>query len=213
MSKPLLWWLALLDVVGLPCATMWIIWREPPRVSYAWVILPVWLVISIAIQRDTPKTMGLRADNLWPALRRATSVLGPMALALIIIGYSFGNRMPNAPGALAPQHFWNYFAFCLLQQVTLNSFLSNRLYFLIGREWPTAFIAAAIFAAFHWPNPVLIPSTFFVGVVMSLLFIRERNILPLAAWHMVLGILLGWALPVAWHHGLRVGPGYYTFHR
>jgi CAAX prenyl protease-like protein len=211
VNKPLFWWLALLDVVGLPCATMWIIWHEPPRVSYAWIALPLWLVGSIVIQRDTPKSLGWRADNLWPASRRASYLLGPMALALIVIGYSFGNRLPEAPGAFAPHHFWNYFAFCLLQQVTLNSFLSNRLYFLTHRVWPAAFIAAAIFATFHWPNPVLIPATFFVGAVMSWLFLRERNVLPLAVWHMALGILLGWALPLAWHHGLRVGPGYNTF--
>lgn len=212
MNKRVLWWLALLDVIGLPTATMWIIWRHPPRVSNAWIFLPAWLVASILIHRDTPKTLGWRADNLWPAFRRATIVLGPMAAALIPIGYAFGNRMPHGPGAFAPHHFWNYFAFCLLQQVTLNSLLSNRLYFLTQRIWPTAIFAAIIFAVFHWPNPVLIPATFFVGMAMSWLFIRERNILPLALWHMVLGILLGWALPIAWHHGLRVGPGYYTFH-
>ncbi len=212
MSKPVIWWLALLDVVGLPCAAMWIIWREPPQVSHAWILLPVWLVASIVIHCDAPTTLGLRADNLWPAARRATFVMGPMAAALIAIGFAIGMRIPHAPGTFAPHHFGNYFAFCLLQQVTLNSLLSNRVYFLTRRTWPTAFLAAAIFAAFHWPNPVLIPATFIAGVAMSWLFIRERNILPIAAWHMVLGILLGWALPLAWHHGLRVGPGFYTFH-
>jgi len=211
MKKPLLWWLALLDVSVLPVVVLWIIWYAPPRASHAWIVLPVWLIASFVIHRDTPKTLGMRADNLWPALRRATILLGPMVAALIVTGFLFGMHVPNAPGAFAPQHFVNYFAFCLLQQVALNSLFSNRLFFLTQRTWATALLAGTIFAALHWPNPVLIPATFIAGIVTSWLFIRERNILPLALWHMALGLTLSWALPIAWHHALRVGPGYSTF--
>ena len=203
--------LALLDVIGLPFAAMWIIWRQPPQVSHAWILLPAWLIASFLIQRDSPKTLGLRADNLWPAFKRASIVLGAMAAALILVGILRGVRIPTSAGIFAPKHFWNYFAFCLLQQVALNSLFSNRIYFLTKRIGISAFIAGIIFATLHWPNPVLMPATFVAGVVMSWLFLKQRNILPLAIWHMVLGILIGWALPIAWHHGLRVGPGYYTF--
>jgi len=203
--------LALLDVIGLPFAAMWIIWREPPQVSHAWMLLPVWLIASFLIQRDSPKTLGLRADNLWPAFKRASVVLGGMAAALILLGILLGVQIPKSSGILSPRHFWNYFAFCLLQQVALNSLFSNRIYFQTKRIWISAFIAGSIFAILHWPNPVLMPATFVAGVAMSWLFLKERNILPLAVWHMVLGILIGWAMPIAWHHGLRVGPGYYTF--
>jgi membrane protease YdiL (CAAX protease family) len=203
--------LALLDVIGLPFAAMWIIWRQPPQVSHAWILLPAWLIASFLIQRDSPKTLGLRADNLWPAFKRASIVLGATAAALILVGILRGVRIPTSAGIFAPKHFWNYFAFCLLQQVALNSLFSNRIYFLTKRIGISAFIAGIIFATLHWPNPVLMPATFVAGVVMSWLFLKQRNILPLAIWHMVLGVLIGWALPIAWHHGLRVGPGYYTF--
>jgi hypothetical protein len=204
--------LAILDVTALPCATMWIIWREPPRTSHAWILLPVWLIASFAIHKDTTRTLGMRADNLWPAFRRATLILGPMAVGLILIGLARGVRIPTAPGTFAPHHFWNYFAFCVLQQVALNSMFSNRAFFLTNRIPVSALTSGTIFAVLHWPNPVLMPATFIAGFAMSWLFLRERNILPLALWHMVLGLLLGWSMPIAWHHGLRVGPGYYTFH-
>jgi hypothetical protein len=203
--------LGLLDVIGLPCAAMWIIWREPPRISHAWILLPVWMIASFAIHSDTTRTLGWRADNLWPAFRRASLVLGPMAIGLILLGFVRGVRIPNSPGTFAPRHFWNYFAFCLLQQVALNSLLSNRIFFLTKRIPTSALFTGIIFATLHWPNPVLMPATFVAGFAMSWLFLRERNILPLAVWHMILGILIGWALPIAWHHGLRVGTGYYTF--
>ena len=203
--------LALFDVIGLPIAAMWIIWREPPQVSHAWILLPVWLIASFLIHKDSPKTLGLRADNLSPAFKRASIVLGAMAAALILLGILRSVRIPRTPGIFGPKHFWNYFAFCLLQQVALNSLFSNRIYFLTKRIWVSALIAGIIFAILHWPNPVLTPAAFVAGVVMSWLFLKERNILPLAIWQMVLGILVGWAMPIAWHHGLRVGPGYYTF--
>ena len=68
-----------------------------------------------------------------------------------------------------------------------------------------------IFAALHWPNPVLVPLTLLGGFAMCLLFARERNIIPLTLGQAVLGALTWWAFPIAWHHSMRIGPGYYTF--
>jgi len=82
-----------------------------------------------------------------------------------------------------------------------------------GKGVPVALLAGTLFAALHWPNPVLIPLTFAGGAAMSFLFLRQRNILPLALGQAILGLLISWAFPVAWHHAMRVGPGYLTFRR
>jgi len=74
-------------------------------------------------------------------------------------------------------------------------------------------LAGTIFAALHWPNPLLIPLTFIGGATMAWFFARERNIIPLAIGQGILGTLVWWAFPVAWHHGMRVGPVFYTFIR
>ncbi|MGB6599267.1 MAG: CPBP family intramembrane glutamic endopeptidase, partial [Candidatus Acidiferrum sp.] len=87
-----------------------------------------------------------------------------------------------------------------------------RILYAFEKPRVTATVAGAIFAAVHWPNPVLVPLTFIGGVAMSWLFIRERNIIPLAVGQAILGTLVWWAFPLAWHHGMRVGPGYYSFH-
>ena len=42
------------------------------------------------------------------------------------------------------------------------------------------------------------------------MFGRQRNIIPLAIGQAILGSLIFWAFPLAWHHHLRVGPGYYS---
>jgi membrane protease YdiL (CAAX protease family) len=113
---------------------------------------------------------------------------------------------------IEPRRFIGYLAFCLLQQVALNSFLTNRLLGYFEKAWPAAVLAGVLFAALHWPNPVLVPLTLVGGVAMSWLFAHERNILPLALGQAILGALVWWAFPLAWHHSMRVGPGFWSFH-
>ncbi len=112
-----------------------------------------------------------------------------------------------------PRRFWGYLVFCLLQQVGLNSFLMNRLLAAFEKPLPAALVAGSLFAVLHWPNPVLVPLTFLGGVGMAWLFATERNILPLTMGQAILGALVWWAFPVAWHHSMRVGPGFRLFHQ
>jgi len=187
------------------------IWRLQASTWSSWLVLPVWMFASFLIHRDTPKTIGWRADNLWLATKRSALVFLPCIVALCAIGVVLGAVHSPTRHLLIPHRFFGYMAFCLLQQVGLNSYLTNR---LIGAMDSTAFaslLAGAIFAALHWPNPVLVPLTFIGGVAMAWLFARERNIIPLAIWQGILGTLVWRAFPVAWHHAMRVGPGFYHF--
>ncbi len=202
----------LAEALALCAYIAWYIWQLQDAYWQSWVIFPIWLVVSFLIHRDTPQTLGWRGDNLWAATSRAALVLIPLMVALGIVGLFLGALHRPPSHLLIPKHFFSYMAFCLLQQVGLNSFLTNRL--LSATESPVraSLLSGAIFAGLHWPNPVLIPLTFIGGVAMSWLFARERNILPLAVAQGILGTLVWWAFPVAWHHALRVGPGFYRFH-
>ncbi|HET9399663.1 MAG TPA: CPBP family intramembrane glutamic endopeptidase [Candidatus Acidoferrales bacterium] len=203
--------LALLDVVAIPLLTLWAIWRMVPD-SRAWLVLPGWVAMSFFVHRDTPKTLGWRADNFFRAAIRASLLLGPMAVALFAAGCARGSSTAALTRGLSFRHLWNYFAFCLLQQVALNSLITNRLLYVTrDSRLISAAISAGIFALLHWPNPVLVPMTLVGGFAMCWLFARERNILPLALWQAVLGSLIAWSFPAAWHHNLRVGPGYFTW--
>jgi membrane protease YdiL (CAAX protease family) len=189
----------------------WYIWRLQFTHPNSWLAFPVWLVLSFALHRDTPKTLGWRADNLWPATKQAAAFLGGCILALCAAGIYLGawHRMPAH--FIEPHRFVGYFSFCLLQQIALNSYLMNRLLSAIERPWVAALASSMIFAALHWPNPVLVPLTLAAGFAMCWLFARERNIIPLTLGQAVLGGLVWWAFPIAWHHSMRVGPGYYAF--
>jgi len=119
------------------------------------------------------------------------------------------HRLPTH--LIEPKHFGSYLAFCLLQQVGLNSFLMNRLLAAFETPLPAALVAGVLFGALHWPNPVLVPLTFAGGVAMTWLFAKERNILALALGQAILGALVWWAFPLVWHHSMRVGPGFGEF--
>ena len=187
------------------------IWRWQAAYPFSWIILPVWLAASFLLHRDTPKTLGWRADNLWPATRQGLLLFGIYIAAVCAAGLALGalRRLPEH--LIDHRRFLGYFAFCLLQQVAVNSYLMNRLLSAVDRPVIAAFLSSTIFAALHWPNPVLIPVTLIGGFGMCMLFARQRNILPLTLGQAILGGLVWWAFPIAWHHSMRVGPGYYSF--
>jgi Type II CAAX prenyl endopeptidase Rce1-like len=204
--------LSLVEGLALSAYIGWYIWQLQAAKPDSWIVFPVWLVISFLFHRDTPKSLGWRADNLWPATRRAALVFGLFMAAVCAVALWIAVYDQRPAHSMSLHRFLAYSAFCLLQQVALNSYLTNRLLCALQNTPWSALLAGAIFSALHWPNPVLVPLTFVGGAAMSWLFARERNILPLALAQAILGTLVWWAFPVAWHHGMRVGPGYYAFH-
>jgi membrane protease YdiL (CAAX protease family) len=202
--------ISFLDVACVPVFIGWFIWRGQFLAPKAWLWAVGWVVASFLLHRDTPKALGMRADNLWPATKQAAVIFGAFAVALLATGWVLRQPLDAPPNYRSFGRLWHYFGFCLVQQVVLNSLVTNRLLSLVKRRWLASVIAGAIFAALHWPNPVLVPLTLIAGVAMCWMFARERNILPLAAGQALLGSLAWWAFPIAWHHMLRVGPGYYA---
>jgi len=189
------------------------IWQWQAASPRSWWILAAWMVLSAALRHDTPKTLGWRADNLWATTRRAVPFFVIASLAVCGVGLFLGMLQRLPAHLIEPRRFIGYLSFCFLQQVALNSYLTNRLLSYFEKEWQAALLAGVLFAALHWPNPVLVPLTLLGGVAMSWLFARERNILPLALGQAILGALVWWAFPLAWHHSMRVGPGFWAFHQ
>jgi hypothetical protein len=201
----------LLEALAFPIFVSLYIWRWQEASPKTWLIFPVWLLLSFALHRDTPQTIGCRADNLKPATRRAAPIFLLFFIALGIIGVTLGALHRTPVHFIAPKRFVGYFAFCLLQQIGLQSLTMNRLVSGLRSPAVATFVGGLLFGALHWPNPVLVPLTFVGGTVMCWLFARDRNILPLVLGQAILGGLVWWAFPLAWHHSMRVGPGYNTY--
>ena len=210
MKQRALHWFSLADVTLLPAFIMWFIWRLQFVAPRTWMLFAVWLAVSFILHRDTPKTLGWRTDNLWDATKQALVVFSVATAAILVAGLMFDAPRQLTSGPISARHVGAYFAFCIVQQVALNSLVHNRMLSLVSNEWAAAAATGAIFAACHWPNPVLVPLTFGGGAVMAWMFGRVRNIIPLAMGQAVMGLLMGWAFPETWHHHMRVGPGYYN---
>ena len=126
--------LAICDVAGVPVFIGWFIWRGQFVAPHAWVCAVGWLVASFLLQRDTLKTLGIRPDNLWPAAKQAVIVYGACALALFVIGMALRQPLHSPPNYRSFGRLWTYFSFCLVQQIALNSLLTNRLLSLVKRR-------------------------------------------------------------------------------
>jgi hypothetical protein len=204
--------LRLLEVFGFTAFVAWYIWQLQAAVWYSWIVFAIWLVVSFVLNQDTPQSLGWRADNLWAATKRSAIAFLPCAFVIFAAGILLASSQHFIHPTLVPKRFFSYMAFCLLQQVGLNSLVTNRLLSAMENPVRASFVAGTLFALLHWPNPVLVPLTWIGGMLMSWLFAKERNILPLTLWQGILGTLVWWAFPLAWHHAMRVGPGFYHFH-
>ncbi len=134
---------ALPEALAFSVFVMGYIWRLQSSALNWWLVFPAWLMLSFAFHRDPPKTLGWRADNLWPALRQAFVPFAVFIAAISITGLFLGalQRLPSH--LIQPHRFIGYFAFCVLQEVGLQSFLMNRLLAAFGRPFSAALDALA----------------------------------------------------------------------
>src|ERR1700747_2898498 len=97
------------------------IWRWQAASPRSWWVLAAWMVVSVLARRDTPKTLGWRADHLWAAAPEAIAFFTIASLGICGVGF-FSGMLQRLPAHLVePRRFTGYLAFCLLQQVALNS--------------------------------------------------------------------------------------------
>ncbi|HYR85212.1 MAG TPA: CPBP family glutamic-type intramembrane protease [Terriglobia bacterium] len=167
------------------------------------------LVLTFFIHRDTLQNLGIGSRGLISGLKTLAAPTAAVAGILLFAATLSGKLDINS---MAADKWWGlgrYFAWCLFQEFGLQSFFTNRLSAIFKQPNRTAWASAVVFGSFHIPNPVLIPVTLAGGYLLTRIFMKHRNLVPLAVAQAIVGSLLSMALPPGWHHGLRVGPGYY----
>lgn len=102
-----------------------------------------------------------------------------------------------------------YYWGALAQQVFMNGYFVNRLASGFQNQKLTVFVTGILFGLVHLPNPVLTPVTFLGGMLSAYFFQRNKNVYLLALFHTLLAVTIKYFLPHAWHHNLRVGPGFF----
>jgi len=201
--------LAAIEILVVFATVELYVWRWQRIYPDVAIYLLAFIVATFFVHRDGFEKLGFGSRGFLSTLGYLWLPTLAAGGSLILLGWingSFAN-LRMAPSSV--NSFGRYFAWCVFQQFGMQSFFTNRLADFIEDANHAAWISAAIFGCIHIPNPVLIPVTFLGGYLLSRLFLRNRNILPLAFAQAVVGILLSITLPATWHHGLRVGPGYY----
>jgi hypothetical protein len=187
------------EAVAFAAGAMLFIWR-PREVSPYWVaVLVAAMLASFWRHAETAVSLGLGID----AGLRAGRAWWPAWLVLIPVTLWLArNRLSGAAG-----HALVYLVWCVAQQLAYQKMVSDRLREGLGPGWGTRTVSGALFAMVHAPNPVLMPATFVWGIASSYLFERFPSVIALGILQFFLSTVLFLLTPLAWNHGMRVGPG------
>ena len=192
---------------GLILVTIWT--PRPWQRWFYWAAI-AWVAISTCISFSGWKAMGFGAAGLRRSLWVVGLAAALAAAAVALAGNLHTLRAPNGLlgwiGAFAGYVLWAF-----VQQFLLQGYFLLRLLRLLPGQKQAAVVAAGIFAAAHLPNPILTPLTLLWGLLACFVFLRFRNLYPLAAAHAILGVCIAVTIPPATIHHMRVGLGYLTY--
>lgn len=187
-----------------------VLWTPPPWQRILYCTTTVYIAVAIWTSFRGPRAMGLRTTNflrsLWIV---AVALLLAAAAVAIALRLHTLHRLEGPVAFL--KRYWGYALWSFVQQILLQDFFLRRLQRIVPSAGLAALAAASIFAIAHLPSPVLTLVTFSLGLAACLLFLRYRNLYPLAISHAILGITLAITLPSPIIRNMRVGLGYLTY--
>jgi len=193
---------------GLILAT---IWTPRPYQHWLWWVASSWVVLTTIGSFPGWAAMGFRRGgflaSLWVVLAAGAVCAGAVTAAI----HLHTLRSPLSARSWV-MTFGGYTLWSFVQQFLLQGyFLFRFLRLLPRREW-AAVAAAGTFAMAHLPNPILMPITFIWGLAACFVFLRFRNLFPLAMAHAILGITVAITVPGPVMRNMRVGLGYLRYH-
>jgi membrane protease YdiL (CAAX protease family) len=187
-----------------------VIWTEQPLQRWLYYAAIGWFSLSILSTFPGWKTMGCCTSGFWRSLWVIAVALLITVTATAIAVCLHTLHHPGGPSEWI-ETFGGYTIWALTQQFLLQGYFLVRLLRVFPNPTVAAAIAAVVFAIAHLPNPILTPITLFWGLVACLVFMRSRNIFPLAIAHAICGICIAVTIPASILHNMRVGLGYITY--
>ena len=155
----------------VPCVLLWL----------------AYLIYRIVHIRSLLVVWGLNRTDLKSASLMC-SVVFSIGLAAMLLYRLFMGWFPLPPNALWVLLVYPVWAF--IQQFVVQALLVTNLQNLGMKRWKIILVAAALFGFAHLPDLPLALLCFTAGLVWTPLFIRARNLYPLALTHAWLGTLL-----------------------
>jgi len=206
---------AIVEVTALAAVLLSYIWGWHGAFHGSFfVVLGLYFGIGITshiLRRESPRDIGFRLDNAPRALLNAAMIVVPAIAIVLLIGLALDSWHFSSPERSMLGAPW-LFAWALAQQYGLLCFFYRRFLDIFGKETWAAVSASLAFAAFHLPNPFLVPVTLAAGLAACRLYRREPNVLVLGLAHAMISFFLFSSLPVSVTFGLRVGPGFFVLH-
>lgn len=197
--------LGLVAGYGLIVATVWT--ESALQRQLFWITAAFFFAATvIAFWNNPPRLPSLNQTLAMVGI--GVLVAGVVVLAGVQLGTLHG--MFGARNVLL--HSSGYLIWAVIQQYLQQCFFFTRIERFTQSGVLAGFIAAAMFALVHLPNPVLTPVTFVGGWILSDLYRRYRSVLPLGIVHGMVGLALAVSIPDHALHHMRVGLGYLHYH-
>ena len=217
---------------------MAVIWSPRPLQRVLWLVAVAGIAVMTCRGWEGLKAMGLRGENFFRSLWVVGAAAAMAAMGIAIAAKLHTLHLPDPPpGGLAHwgplpgppatglgrwgglpstvvlfiETYWAYALWTFVQQFLMQCFFLLRLLRVMPGPRSAALAAAGLFALAHLPNPILAPVTLVWGFAACLLFLRYRNLYPLAMAHAIFGITIAINIPGPVIHNMRVGLGYLTY--
>ena len=190
---------------------MLVIWTPRPWQKVLWWFAAGAVVAIAGLSFKGLRAMGLRRENFLQSVWVVGAALLLAAIAVVVAVQLNTLRLPNGGVAGFIKTYWAYALWACFQQLLLQGFFLPRFLGLMKGGRAASLLAAGLFALAHLPNPILPPVTLVWGFAACLLFLRYRNLYPLAMAHAIFGIAIAITIPGPVDHNMRVGLGYLTY--
>jgi len=205
---------AMLEVAALGTLVLSYTWNwQGAFPGHAQLVVLLYFGIGLAshLRRgETARQIGVRLDNWRAALRNTLPLVAIALFVPLALGAAFDTwHFPSWQRALASLP-WTI-AWGTAQQYGLVCILYRRLLEIVQGPWAATVCAAALFAVFHTPNPLLMVVTLIAGVASCTLYRREPNVFVLGVAHAAVSYVISGAFPLSVTHGMHVGPAYFWF--
>jgi len=185
-------------------------WFFEPRLPSSSVAAPVIIVLALGVVNAArTREWGFRRDAFAPALRATALFTAPMTGIIVAAGATAGTLHARRDffGNLLALLVWGGGQQWILQTVMLRE--AQR----ATSRRAGIFVAAALFAALHLPNPFLTTMTLVGALGWCAIYDRHPNVVPLALSHAIATLAILCAFDDAMTGRLRVGLAYLILNR
>jgi len=191
---------------------MAVIWSPRRYQRPLYIVAIIFIVAATCMSFESWNALGLRRANFVRSLW-VPAVALLLATGAVLVAIHLHTLHPVGGFGLYVKSFWGYSIWSFAQQFLLQGFFLARFIRLLPSPRAAAVAAATIFALAHLPNPILTSMTLVWGLIACFVFLRYRNLYPLAIAHAIMGICLAITIPGPVIRNMRVGYGYLTYPR